>query len=103
MSALGEDQDTGRGLLGGKAEALEEAGDAEETRRQRKLEGAGGMVGGSVILCPFYSVSRPLLFSVSICPSACEMPASDKVLGKPRAAGRKRGQGTRAAEPGDRR
>lgn len=40
----------------------------KDTRRQRKLEGAGGMVGGSVILCPSYSVSRPLLFSVSVCP-----------------------------------
>lgn len=65
VSALGEDQDTGRGLLGGKAEALEEAGDAEETRRQRQLEGAGGMVGGSVILCP-------LLFSLPASVVLCQ-------------------------------
>lgn len=74
-------------------------------------------MGCSIIFCPSPSVSWPLSFSVSgshlsvgasrscplfSTPFSSEMAASDKVLGKPRAAGRKRGQGTRAAEPRDR-
>lgn len=95
MNAMGED-------------AWEESqGSPEEDSRLQRKCGVQGVwwmclsfsLYVSLSFCQCLSLSFPGCF---LHPFSF-MSASDKVLGKPRAASRKRGQGTRAAEPRDRR
>lgn len=108
VNAMGEDQDTSRECREERLTLWKKVrGPLKKTRGYRGSVGCreyDGRVYLSLSLSVFLSVSKsllPWLFPISLL--LHKMSASYKVLGKPRAASRKRGQGTRAAEPRDRR